>query len=230
MLTTIRKIQAGEKSVVVFLGDSITQGGYELDLKYTRYLSDNDTYHQKLLQRIKEKYPQANMFFHNAGVGGENAEQGYARIQTDVLDMKPDMCVVCFGLNDVPKGLSGIEPYKDALSRIFTATQNAGIETVFLTPNMMAFQKSKNQPLWLQQFSVTTSNLMNNGVMDRYMNAARETAQAFGVPVADGYARWTQLRNQGIDTDSLLCNEINHPTIEGNQILADVLFETLFEG
>lgn len=43
---------------------------------------------------------------------------GLARID-EMLCHKPDMVIVCFGLNDSTKDIDGIKEYKDSLEKIF---------------------------------------------------------------------------------------------------------------
>jgi hypothetical protein len=63
----------------------------------------------------------------------------------------------------------------------------------------------------LTKIAEAAAALQNNGVMDAYMDAARETAVEQGAALCDEYRRQKNYRARGVDTDRLLCNHINHP-------------------
>ena len=70
---------------VVFFGDSITAGG-----NYHRYLSDY----------YITRFPDADIRFFNAGVGGDNSHNAAMRFADDVATRRPTAISVMFGMND----------------------------------------------------------------------------------------------------------------------------------
>lgn len=218
---------------ISFLGDSVTQGCFELYLKKNgdieTYFDQSSTYHGYVAKILSLLYPSVPVNIINAGISGSNAPHGVMRLEKEVLAHHPDLCVVCFGLNDVMNGVEGISTYTKALSDIFTALKNAGIETIFMTPNMMntdisvhmkeeAFRKVAQETLVAQ----------NEGIMDAYMNAAIEVCNKHEIPVCDCYKKWKKLADGGVDTTNLLANHINHPKREMNWLFAVSLVETMF--
>ena len=222
-----KKLTQGKPVNIVFLGDSITQGHYELDPQRTRYLRSDEVYPQQFISLISAQYPDAKINAYNAGVGGQTAQQGFNRIKSEALDIAPDLCVVCFGLNDT--FVNKPKQYQRALENIFQALNDADIDTLFLTPNPMGHRKVTNWGLLLRLYSTRTSRLMRNGTMDDFMRIARGVALEKNVTVADGYAEWMKRGSSGQDMENLLCNGINHPSAQGHRILAEVLFRTLLE-
>ncbi len=120
---------------IVCLGDSITAAGWfvgELQL----YLSC--------------KYPEREIEVFNAGVGGDTAAAGLARLKEDVLDLQPDMVIVAFGMNDVGRGnYTTLEPktpeeaaarerdqklFRENLDQIITELRKRNIDVVLLPP------------------------------------------------------------------------------------------------
>lgn len=97
--SVMERMRSGEPITIAFLGDSITQGCFEGE---PRKEDEPFVYHSRLLHMIKEKYPKADIRKINAGIGGNTAGMGLFRMEQDVIEKKPDMCVVCFGLNDTP--------------------------------------------------------------------------------------------------------------------------------
>jgi lysophospholipase L1-like esterase len=70
---------------VVFLGDSITE-----QQLYSNYV---ETY-------LALRYPELNLSFFNAGWGGDTVPGGLARLERDVLALKPTVVTICYGMND----------------------------------------------------------------------------------------------------------------------------------
>ena len=140
-----------------------------------------------------------------------------------VLAHQPDLVIVCFGLNDVNFPL---EDYLDALKEIFTRCQEAGVEMVFLTPNMLNTYVAEDTHPELKGYAAVTAGFQNEGRMDRYMDAARALAADMNVPVCDCYSRWKEL-SKTQDVTLLLANRINHPTQEMHALFADGLFEII---
>lgn len=70
--------------LVVGFGDSITAGVF---------LSTEDTFFYKL----SLKY---GFDIYNAGVAGNTTSQAMARMQADVMDRSPNICIIEFGMND----------------------------------------------------------------------------------------------------------------------------------
>jgi len=70
--------------LLIGFGDSITAGGF---------LPTEDTF----VYKLGLKYGVEVL---NAGVSGNTTSQALERMQTDVLDKSPDICIVEFGMND----------------------------------------------------------------------------------------------------------------------------------
>ena len=97
----IEKLTNGQPVKIVFLGDSITQGCFEGDPAPD---DEQYIYHSRFVSMLQEQYPNAKIDKINAGISGNTAGMGLYRLKKDVLDKRPDLCVVCFGLNDTSFG------------------------------------------------------------------------------------------------------------------------------
>lgn len=223
MLKTGKKIKEGKPVTIVFLGDSVTEGCFEPD-----QTDRENAYHARLGRMLKKEYPQTDVRIVNAGIGGENAGQGLKRLERDVLKEQPDLCVVCFGLNNAPSGESGLSEYENDMDEIFKRLKAAGVETICMTPNAMNRKEAVGLDPNLTAISRVTAMTMNSGMMDRYMEILRKTASQNQAAIADCYRIWQNLYQEGVDTDGMLSNQINHPTREAHQIFADELYRTLF--
>ncbi len=217
---------------VAFLGDSVTQGCFELfrrsDGSIDSYYDANSTYHGYLKRELAVLFPSVPVNIINAGIGGGSAQHGLERLDRDVISHRPDLTVVCFGLNDAWGGDAGLEAYGRTLGEIFDRLAASGSEVLFLTPNMMCTEISchvgDEAVLEMVRGAV---ELQNSGVMDRYMDKARSVCAAHGVPVCDCYAAWKTLQAAGADVTDLLANKLNHPTREMNWLFAVELLRSI---
>lgn len=215
-----------------FLGDSVTQGCFELYQKEPGKLATvfdkNSVYHNCIYKIFSVLYPAVPVNIINGGVSGTGATNGLSRLERDVLSHNPDLIVVCFGLNDCRNGLEGIESYKNALAEIFDKIAQAGKETIFMTPNMLNTGISPHiTNEMILDNAKELMDIQNSGVMDEYMKAAKEVSAEKGVKVCDCYEKWKQLYNCGANVTELLSNKVNHPIREMHWLFAYMLVDTM---
>ena len=122
---------------VAFLGDSVTQGCFELykksETEIETVFDKNSAYHKYFADIFTVLCPNVPVNIINAGISGDNAPHGFERLEREVLSHNPDLVVVCFGLNDCGQGKEGIEKYTKALSDIFDRVMASGSELIFMT-------------------------------------------------------------------------------------------------
>src|SRR5436309_4186322 len=75
--------------IVVFLGDSITA---------------ERTYGKIIENYTLLRFPDRKVKFINAGIGGDTAAGGLARLQRDVFDRHATLLTVAYGINDIGWG------------------------------------------------------------------------------------------------------------------------------
>lgn len=226
---------ADNKSAAItlaFLGDSVTQGCFELLPKagegFLNVFDRQNVYHTYLQQILSVLYPSVPVNVINAGVAGTSAPFGLERLERDVLCHKPDLTVVCFGLNDSGGGEAGISRYTDALSQIFDKLRENGSEVIFMTPNMMASHVSSaiTQPAFIA-LGEKFSKRQAKGIMDQYVAAAKALCREKNVPVCDCYGKWKALEANGVNTTELLANKMNHPIRPMHWLFAMSLVEIM---
>lgn len=222
-----------EGVTIAFLGDSVTQGCFEVFKKRDGHINtifDKDNaYHAHLAKIFSVVYPTVPVNMINAGISGDNAVHGLSRIDRDVLRHDPDLVVVCFGLNDATVGgAEKVGEYAEALGKIFDKLKAAGKEVIFMTHNMMNTKLSDHITKETgEDVAINTMKVQNDGTLDLYVAKAKEAAEKCGVAVCDCYGKWKKLYENGADTTELLANKINHPTREMNWLFAVSLFETI---
>ncbi len=212
--------------IIAFLGDSVTHGAFEcIQGDSAGCIFDMDAvYHERLRRMLLAVNPWLPVSIINAGVAGDNAIMGLARLERDVISHKPHICVVNFCLNDLSET---VEEYVAALREIFTRLMTADIRPILLTPSMLNTYVHPDTIPMYRDFAAVTAGWHQSGVMDGYVEAAKTLAAELGVAVADAYAKWKALEAEGMDVTENLANYINHPSRELHQLFADALFETL---
>lgn len=119
------KLAAGEPVVIVAFGSSSTVGYGTTSPEYT--------YPNRLAAQLHRQYPTADITVVNRGQGGEDAPEMMKRLQTSVLDMKPDLVIWQVGTNAVLRDLDPVETAKlveEGVARI----QAVGADLVLVDP------------------------------------------------------------------------------------------------
>ena len=108
---------------IVFLGDSITeQYGYSSAIEL--YLTT--------------RFPDWNLTFLNAGIGGDTATGGANRFATHVLAEKPTAVTIDFGMNDGGYGefkQDRFDGYVKNTEAMLKAAKEAGVRVAVISPN-----------------------------------------------------------------------------------------------
>lgn len=119
------KLIAGQPLVIIAFGSSSTEGYGSSAPEFT--------YPNRLAAQLKRRYPTADITVVNAGRGGEDAAEMMKRLQTAVIDQKPDLVIWQVGTNAVLRNLDPAETAKlveDGVARI----QAGGSDIVLVDP------------------------------------------------------------------------------------------------
>ncbi len=234
MMNFVQKLKnaPAEGVTVAFLGDSVTYGAFELYRTECGEIGEIDDpengYANRFLNTLRCLYPNASVTGVNAGISGDHARNGAKRVAQDVIRHKPDLTVVCYGLNDCGDKAIYAERYVNALRSIFGQLRACGSEIVFMTPNMMNTKVDENFAFpELLDLARGTMQRQNEGIFDAHLDAAKALCAEMNVPVCDCYALWKRFAAGGVDTTALLCNRINHPSREMHGMFAYELTKTV---
>ena len=238
-MTFIEKIKKKSSDIytvkpitLAFLGDSVTQGCFELRPRRSGgvdVIYDGESvYHNSLRKIFAMLCPQLPIAVINAGISGATAKQGHKRLEIDVLPYHPDMTVVCYGLNDCKRGMSNLPAYISDLGAIFDALRENGSDVIFMTPNMLGKYVSEElADSDLVQIASDVCTEENQNTLENYLDAAKALCREKKIPVCDCHANWRALDSAGFDITSLLSNRINHPTREMHFMFAYELIKTM---
>jgi acyl-CoA thioesterase I len=185
---------------LVFHGDSVPAGYFK-----TPVVDTFNAYPHLLHQKLKERYPNAVINVIITAKGGEAADGGVARFESDVLIHKPDVVLIDYGLND---RRIGIKEAEEAWNRMITMAKRSGAKVIVLTPTPdMGVDLSDSQStLFKHVLQIRRTALLNEvGFIDSYRQF---------IVYADKYG--------GIDD---LMAQSNHPNRKGHELVAAELIK-----
>ena len=186
-------IQTGQK--IAFMGDSITQNGWESPGGYVKLVVDG-------LGQVGIKVTPVP-----AGVSGHKSNDMLARLDHDVIGTKPDWMTLSCGVNDVWHGAHGVDldSYKKNITAIVDKALASGIKVVILTSTPIG--ETEND---------------NNKKLAGYNAFLRDLAAERKLPLADlnadFYAALAKLPAKR--PDRCLTQDGVHMNAEGNVIMA----------
>src|SRR5687767_3662875 len=89
-------VRAADSITIVGFGDSITKGARP-SIKGAAPVAESETFCSRIEEFLKSK--KMNVDVVNKGIGGNRTDQAVARLETDVLALKPKMVLIMFGTN-----------------------------------------------------------------------------------------------------------------------------------
>ena len=198
------RLAAGKEVRVVAFGDSIT-GIY--------YHSGSRRAWPEMLQlALRQLYPKAKTTVFNAGSSGHTTDRGLQRIQKDVLDRKPHVVVVKFGMNDLAYGKADAATdakrkarYAANLANIVNQCRGVGAELILCTANSVYPESAPGRP---------------PARLAEFAQIVRDQAKALNVPVVDIHDRWEQIRRDDLTRWRFLMSETIHPSMAGHKCIA----------
>jgi lysophospholipase L1-like esterase len=119
------KLVAGQPVVIVAFGSSSTAGFGATSPEFN--------YPNRLAAQLRRQYPTADISVVNAGKGGEDAPEMMKRLQTSVIDMRPDLVIWQVGTNAVLRNLDPGETAK-LVEEGITRIQAVGADIVLIDP------------------------------------------------------------------------------------------------
>lgn len=184
------KAKRGEPLTVGFIGGSITQGCHSSKPEYA--------YAYRVYEWLQQKFPDADLTYVNAGIGGTTSHFGTARVKEDLLTYEPDLVFLDFSVND------------DATD-FFAETYEGVVRQILL---------SEKAPALVPVYHIYYQNGMNaervHAKICRHYELPVVSMRPLYQKLLDG-----ELEMEEITTDGL------HPNDYGHKLVADLIIEKL---
>ena len=195
---------------IVFIGDSIT----DCERDRTDENSLGNGYVKILSDKLRPIYPDMDIQLINKGISGNEVCDVLARVNKDLIDLKPDAAVVMIGVNNVlhqfkyGKQLDLAQFEKD-FKELLTKIKEAGITLIVLEPFLMpAPDKLRMRPLFNKELDII---------------------HRVAVEIADEFVAYDEMFN-GL-SESIRYTEYSvdgvHPTHRGSRLIADTAIKAI---
>lgn len=194
------KTKLGELKISLDRGDHITVAGLGDSLTYGWMVSQG--YFERFVLALTARWPDADITCINAGIPGDTALGGLRRIDA-VLNQKPTLVLVQFGLNDL---FSGVDPasfeksYRQIASRVIDANAIPILVVSSSLPNPLEQKKATG-----------------------YYDIIRHLGKELGLPVADTDLHLQNSSEMRDAPENLYLDDGSHPSDQGHRIMADAL-------
>jgi lysophospholipase L1-like esterase len=186
-------------------GDSITFPCYHTDFR--------QNYITLTVDALRKAYPVADVTIVHAGNMGSTARGLEAgRFEKYVLDHRPDVVFLMFGMNDCAAGSDGLDSFDRHLSELIHRARNKGALPVVLTQNEILYDSVDGR---------------RRTALPLYRTRVQEVASREQVPSVDCFAEWEALAP---DRTALVArlNDWIHPNLTGHRLFAKSIVETLW--
>lgn len=203
------RLKKGER--IVFLGDSITQGGV-----------GPQGYVTLITKVLAAKYPDLGIEIIGAGISGNKVPDLQKRLYRDVISKKPTLVVIYIGINDVwhgekdPARGTTPETFAAGLKDVIGRCQAAGARVVLCTPSVIGEKTDGSNGLDAQ--------------LDKYSEVSRTIAKEMNLPLCDlrkAFLDHLKQANAGNKEQGILTSDRVHLNAAGNKFVADTMLQTL---
>lgn len=199
-----------KKKKIVFFGDSITEAGIM-----------PGGYIRRIDSMLNARGMGEQFELVGAGVSGNKIYDLFLRMQTDVLDAKPDIVVIYIGVNDVwHKRLAGTGTDADRFERFYNAILKKlaaeNIKAIICTPAAIGER--------------TDFSNEQDGELNNYCNIIRRIAASNKVPLVDlrkAFLDFNLRNNPGNKESGILTTDRVHLNAAGNQLVADEMLKVI---
>jgi lysophospholipase L1-like esterase len=130
------KTKLKERAVILFQGDSITDGNRGRNTDPNHIMGYG--YAFSIASRVGADYPEKRYQFYNRGISGNKVTDLADRWQQDTLNLKPDVLSILVGINDSNSVVLNRQPvvstekYEETYNSLLEQTQTAFPEILFV--------------------------------------------------------------------------------------------------
>ena len=195
---------------IIFFGDSIT----DCDRDRNDDKSLGNGYVKILADKLRPIYPDTDIELINKGISGNEVCDLLARVESDVIDLKPDAVVIMIGINNTLHRYSrdkelDLVKFKEDLTELLTKLKAAGIVIIFLEPFLLpAPDKLRMRRLFNEELKIVNEVALS--IADEFVAYDEMfNGLAIGIP-------YTEYSLDGV-----------HPTHRGSRLIADTAIKAI---
>lgn len=195
---TLSKLRNGTATKIVFLGDSTTEQNAT-----TQGLPN----HVGLITTaLQAKYPATAVTVYNKGISGNTSVDMFRRCDNDVIDLAPDLVVICTGINDKYNSVS-LASFTLHYETMIQAILTTGAEIILRTPNV-------------------TNTGPADALLAPFLTVIKGLAIKYNLGLCDVFSVWADFINDGFsNTTDLTQGDKIHPNARGHVVIANEIMK-----
>jgi lysophospholipase L1-like esterase len=217
-LVLVANVRAADEPVslkkgdrIVFLGDSITQGG-----------GGANGYITLIKKALDEKHKDLGIETINAGISGNKVPDLQKRVEKDVVAKKPTIVFIYIGINDVwhgeknPANGTPKDRFESGLKEVIGKITDSGAKVIVCTPTVIGEKKDGGNKLDKQ--------------LDEYADISRKVAKELKLPLCDlrrDFVDYLKANNNDDKESGVLTGDRVHLNPTGNKLVADTMLKML---
>jgi lysophospholipase L1-like esterase len=187
-----------EPAIWVFTGDSITHGA--LHTLGTR------SYPEHFAERVRWELRRMRDVVVNTGISGDTIHGLGKDLEWRVLQFKPAVVSLMFGMNDCSRGPANREAFRAEYLRVLEKIRAAGAAPLLNTTNTI---------------------LGGRDDLPAYNELIREIAESTKTPLVDHFAYWKKERPKPEQLRTWIQDGTLHPNVLGHRAFAQLIFRQL---
>ena len=202
-LVGIKALLAGKDPVMwVITGDSITHGAlHTLGWR---------SYPEHFAERVRWELKRMRDVVINTGISGDTIPGVSKDLDWRVLQFKPQVVSLMFGMNDCTAGPGGRDKFRDGLAALVERIRAAGAIPLLNTPN-----------------TVYIANSARREDLPAYAQIVREYAEANQLALVDHWKHWEAAKSNQEDLLPWIEDKSIHPGVYGHREFAKEIFRVL---
>ncbi|WP_395742307.1 exo-alpha-sialidase [Prosthecobacter sp.] len=175
----------------------------------------------------------------NAGIPGNTTRDALKRLQNDVLQYKPRLVVMQFGINDSAMDVWKKPPataprvplteYLDNLRRMSEAAQQQGAKVILMTTNPLRWTPKLKELYGKPPYDPAAEDGFDSATLAGYNDALRKLAAELKVPLVDVRAAYPDFAARHKTTVERMLLDGMHPGDLGQQLVAELLLPAIRE-
>lgn len=202
-LEGIKALLAGKDPVIwLITGDSITHGAlHTLGWR---------SYPEHFAERVRWELRRVRDIVINTGISGDRIPGVLVDLDWRVLQFRPHVVSLMFGMNDCGAGPDGRDKFREDLGTLVTRIRAAGAIPLLNTPN-----------------TIYLANAQSRSDLPAYADIVREYAVANDIALVDHWKHWQEARPNQEDLLPWIEDRSIHPGVYGHREFAKEIFRVL---